>query len=95
MIAEVLGRSFYKLVNMGCVKGVKRATNAETEVIQQFVDDTFLFGESSIMEVEAWKMILHNYEESLGQEVIYDKSKIYFFNIEASLQRRIRKILDY
>ena len=66
MIAEVLGRSFYKLVDSGCIKGVKPATNVEVEVIQQFVDDTFLFGESSIMEAEAWKMILHNYEESSG-----------------------------
>ena len=66
MVAKVLGRPFYKLVSTGCVKGVKPATSAETEVIQQFVDDTFLFGESSVMEAEAWKMILHSYEESSG-----------------------------
>ena len=34
MIAEVLGRSFYKLVNIGYIKGVEPTTNAETEVIQ-------------------------------------------------------------
>lgn len=94
MGAKVLGRSFYKLADSSCIKGVKPATNAEVEVIQQFVDDTFLFGESSIMEAEAWKIILHNYEEILGQRVNYHKSKIYFFNTDPSLQRRIRKILD-
>ena len=66
MVAEVLGRSFYKLVSMDCVKGVEPATTTETKVIQKFVDDTFLFGESSVMEEEAWKMILHNYKEILG-----------------------------
>ena len=94
MIVEVLGRSFCKLVDTNCIKGVKPATSAEAEVIQQFVDDTFLFGESSIMEAEAWKMILHNYEESSGKKVNYLKSKIYFFSTELSLQKRIRKILD-
>ena len=94
MVAEVLGRSFYKLVKTNCVKGVKLATTTDTEVLQQFVDDTFLFGESSVIEAQSWKTILHNYEESLGQQVNYHKSKIYFFNTNASLQRRIRNILE-
>ncbi len=54
MVAEVLGRYFSKLVNVVCVKGIKLATTTDTEVLQQFVDDTFLFGESSIIEAEAW-----------------------------------------
>ena len=66
MVAEVLGRSFTKLVNTGCVKGIKPATSVDAEVLQQFVDDTFLFGESSIMEAEAWKNILKSYEDCLG-----------------------------
>ena len=88
-----MGRSFSKLVNIGCVKGIKPATTVDTEVLQQFVDDTFLFGESSIMEVEDWKSILCNYEESSGQQINYYKSKIYFFNTDTSLQRKIRNIL--
>ena len=64
MVVEVLGRSFSKLVNTSCVKGIKPTTTADTEVLQQFVDDTFLFGESSVMEAEAWKTILNNTEES-------------------------------
>ena len=93
MVVEVLGRSFSKLVNTGCVKGVKPATTADTKVLQKFVDDTFLFGESSVMEAKAWKTILRNYEESSCQQVNYHKSKIYFFNIDAPLQRRIWNIL--
>ena len=49
MVAEVLGRSFTKLVNTSCFKGIRPATSIETKVLQQFIDDTFLFGESSIM----------------------------------------------
>ena len=84
MVVKVLGRSFSKLVNIGCVKGVKPATIVDAEVLQQFLDDTFLFGESSVIEVEAWKTILCNYEESVGQQINYHKSKIYFFNTGAS-----------
>ena len=71
------------LVNTGCVKGIKPATSIETEVLQQFVDDTFLFRESSIMEVEVWKNILRNYEDISRQQINYSKSKIYFFNTDA------------
>ena len=42
-------------------------TTIDIEVLQQFVDDTFLFRESSIMDVEAWKSILQNYEDRSGQ----------------------------
>ena len=64
MVSKVLGRSLSKLVNKGCVKKVKPATTIDIDVLQQFVDDTFLFGESLVMEAEAWKTILRNYEES-------------------------------
>ena len=53
MVAKVLGRSFSKLVNKICVKGIKPTTTTDTKVLQQFVDDTFLFGESSIMEAKS------------------------------------------
>ena len=79
MVAKVLGHSFTKLVNTGYVKGIKHATSIDAEVLQQFVDDTFLFGESSIMEAEAWKNILKNYEDFSGQKINYFKSKVYFF----------------
>ena len=92
MVAEVLGRSFSKLVNTGCVKGIKPATAAETEVLQQFVDDTFLFGESFIMKAGVWKNILRNYEDNLGQQINYSKSKLYFFNTDDFMQRKIRNI---
>ena len=95
MVVEVLGRSVSKLANIGCVKGIKPATIADIEVLEKFVDDTFLFGESPIMEAKAWKSILHNYEESSGQKNNYYKSKIYFFNTDASIQRKIRNILGY
>lgn len=66
IVAEVMGRSFTKLVNTRCVKGIKPTTSVEAEVLQQFVDDTFIFGESSIMEAEAWKNSLRNYEDCSG-----------------------------
>lgn len=34
MVAEVLGRSFSKLVNIGCFKGIKPTTIVDTKVLQ-------------------------------------------------------------
>ena len=47
------------------------------------------------MEAEAWKSILRNYEDNSGQQINYSKSKLYFFNTDAFMQRKIRNILGY
>ena len=83
MVAKVLGCSFTKLVSIGYVKGIKHATSVEAKVLKQFVDDMFLFRESSIMEAKAWKSILKSYEDCSGQKINYFKRKLYFFNTNA------------
>ena len=48
MVAEVLGRSSCMLAELGDIEGIKPATTLPPKVIQKFIDNTFLFGESSI-----------------------------------------------
>lgn len=48
MVVKVLGREVCRLVVLGDLKGIQPATTLMLEVIQQFVDNTFLFGESLI-----------------------------------------------
>ena len=62
------------------------------EVIEKLVDDTFLFGESSIQEASAWMNLLTNYEDCLGQEINLVKSKIYLFNTSEVLQVKVKNI---
>ena len=61
--------------------------------IQQFVDETFLFGISSIHESREQKAILNSYEKILGQCINYQKRKVYFFNIDSSLRDKVARIL--
>ena len=50
MIVVVLGRSLFKLLVLRTLIGIKAATTIPSQVIQYLVDDTFLYGYSSVME---------------------------------------------
>ena len=76
MVAEVLGKLVCKLAALGDLKGIQLATALSLEVIQQFLDDTFLFGESSIQETRAWRNLHTNYEDYSGQQINLVKSKV-------------------
>ena len=79
MVAEVLGRSFLSLASLGYIKGIKVATSQPLEVIQKYLDDTFLFGCSSVVEVKCWEWLLDDYASISGQQISYDKRKDIFF----------------
>lgn len=53
MVAEVLGSLFLRKMEGGEIKGIKPTSTLLPEVIQQFVDDTFLSEESFVCEVRA------------------------------------------
>lgn len=52
MIAEVLGRNVVDLMINGRLQGFKATSTIPPSVIQQFVDDTFLFGKSSVIKAK-------------------------------------------
>lgn len=72
---------------------MKVVSTLPTVVMQQFVDDTFLFGQSSIIEAKEWKHLLEEYALASGQLINYNKSKIYFFNMDRNLQGKLMHIL--
>ncbi|XP_059073331.1 uncharacterized mitochondrial protein AtMg01250-like [Cryptomeria japonica] len=93
MIAEVLSRNVTHLVSNGRLQGFKVASTLPPSNIQQFMDDTFLFGKSSVMEAKGWKILLANYAKALEQCINYEKSNLFFFNTPNELQLRILSIL--
>ncbi|XP_057813460.2 uncharacterized protein LOC131027422 [Cryptomeria japonica] len=50
ILAEVLDSNFNSMVNKGALLGIKPASMVPPNVLQQFVDDTILFGISSVLE---------------------------------------------
>lgn len=95
MVVEVLGRSFLRKVDGGEIKGIELATSLLVEVIQHFVDDTFLSGDSLMSEARAQKHVLEIYVVNAGQKINLDKRKVFFFNTEPDIQRRVLNILGY
>ena len=83
MVAEVLERALLRKVERGEIKGIKLTTSLSVEVIQQFVDDTFLSGDSSILDARSCKHVPEIYVVNAGQKINLDKSKVYFFNTKS------------
>lgn len=82
MIAEVLSRNVTHLVTNGRLQGFKAASTLPHSNIQQFMDDTFLFGKSSVMEAKGWKILLADYAKASRQCINYEKSNLFFFNTQ-------------
>lgn len=57
------------------------------------MDDTILFGISSVIEAKGWKFFLNLYVEASGQHINYDKSNLNFFHTANKLQAKIHGIL--
>ncbi|XP_059066268.1 uncharacterized mitochondrial protein AtMg01250-like [Cryptomeria japonica] len=93
MVAKVLSRNFSHLIRNRKISGVKAASTLPPVVMQQFVDDTFLFGQSFVIEAKEWKHLLEDYALASGQIINYNKSKIYFFNMDRNLQGKLMQIL--
>ena len=92
-MAEVLSRNLVSLTNSSRIKGLKPTSQCPLQVIQQFVDETFLYKISSIHEAREWKDTLNHCALISGQCINYQKSKVYFFNIIASLREKVTNIL--
>lgn len=74
MVTNVLSRNISKLLSEESIKEVKPASSLEPTIIQQFVDDTILFGKASMVEARKWKSCLNNYAACSGQCIKYNKA---------------------
>lgn len=87
MIVEALGNNYFlDLMVNGRLQGFKVASTIPLFVIQKFVDDTFLYGKSSLIEAQHWKNLIFYYAFALGQCINYNRSNLFFFNTPIDLQ---------
>ncbi|XP_059070533.1 uncharacterized protein LOC131860174 [Cryptomeria japonica] len=93
MVAEVLSRNFSNLIRSNRISGVKATSTLPPMVMQQFVDDTFLFGLSSVIEAKEWKHLLEEYALASGQLINYCKKKVYLFYTDKILQGELIQFL--
>lgn len=93
MIVEVFGRNVVDLMVKGRLQGFNVASTIPPFVIQQFVDDTFLFGKSSMIEAKHLNNFLADYVSASGKCINYDKSNLFFFKTPLDLQTKILNIL--
>ena len=94
MVVENLGRSLLAMVARRKIMRVKLAMTLTLEALQQFVDDTFLYGFTSIREAKAQQKILNKYLNVLGNNINYQKCKFYFFTTNLALQKIIIKEIN-
>ena len=62
---------------------------------QQFVDDSIVMGEASVRNARDIKMALEDYGKASGQFINWNKSVIYFINVNVSRQNKIKKLIGY
>eukprot|EP00253_Pinus_taeda_P030933 PITA_30933 len=79
----------------GKIKGLKLTLNGDALTHQQFVDDTMLQGTPTVKEAKSFKQILNEFAMDAGTEVSLTKSKIFFFNIDIAIQRKLTRILGF
>lgn len=95
LMAESLGRLLNNAREQLSIQGIHITSGLEATTHQQFVDDTMLFGQSSLQESNAIKQILQTYSMVSGKEINTSKSNIFFFNTEEKLVDKICKILKF
>lgn len=77
-LAKFIRRNSITLVNNGALQGVKPASSNPPIILQQFFDDTILFGITLILESREWKTVLNYYAKTSGLQINYEKSNIFF-----------------
>ena len=60
----------------------------------QFAGDTCFFGVASRAEVSIIKKVLDDYSLASGQMVNWDKSEIFFFNMQVGTQRDLARFFE-
>ncbi|XP_059066524.1 uncharacterized mitochondrial protein AtMg01250-like [Cryptomeria japonica] len=71
ILVEVLASNLNFMVNRGALLGIKPASTMPPNVLQQFVNDTILFGISTVWEAMTWKSFLNSYAQASSQHINY------------------------
>ena len=92
-MAEGLGRYIKAAVLEGSLKGIPLHNLHLTPSHSQFVDDTLLMNTPTVREATKLTSILSDFSEASGLLLNLDKSKLYFFNMPASVQAHLSRLL--
>lgn len=71
---------------LGRIKDIKPASTLPPTMLQQFMDDTFFFGISSVVEAREWRSLLDHYTVASGQCIKYHRSVVFLFNMDLDIQ---------
>ena len=82
-----------KMVNMGDFVGLNLSSRALICSHQQFLDDSIVMGEALVRNARNIKRALEDYGQASGQIINWNKSVIYFINVNVSRQNKIKNIM--
>lgn len=89
-MAEALGRGIkYRRKVKGKIKRIAPSSRPSTVSHGQFVDDTSIMGQASVVEAKRFLNILSKYKKASQQPIKFDKSKLYFIHTPEARQRKI------
>lgn len=94
IMAEALGRSISHIRAEGKWKGIEVAPGIDKSTHNQFANDTLLFGATTRVEARCIKKLLNEYGLASGQNINWHKSKVFFLNVQLSLQTDLARILE-
>lgn len=87
---------FTKAVDQGVIKGLQVCPGAPKVHHLFFADDSFLFGEASMVECRNFQTLLKIYEQASSQRINLQKSSVAFSkNVAADVQSSLSSILGF
>eukprot|EP00253_Pinus_taeda_P010385 PITA_10385 len=95
LMMEGLGRAIKIAKAEGRIQGIKLTLHGAANTHQQFVDNKMLQGLPTVTEAKTIKQILNDFAMAASIEVSLNKSKVFFFNTDISIQRNITRILGF
>ena len=81
------------MVVKGDFVGLSPSSSALVCLHQQFVDDFIVMGEASVRNARNIKKALIDYGDATGQTINWNKSVIYFINVNEDRQSKIKRII--
>ncbi|KAM5578651.1 hypothetical protein ABKV19_008793 [Rosa sericea] len=94
LCAEGLSALITSSIQHGLINGIKMSPTAPVIHHLLFADDSFLFGEASVAECQAFKGILSLYAKASGQHINLQKSSVVFSgNVSLQMRNQLAGIL--
>ncbi|KAG9444362.1 hypothetical protein H6P81_015702 [Aristolochia fimbriata] len=82
LLFNIVGEGFTSIIKAALEVGWLRNTLPEEMLpVAQFADDTIVFGEGLVEQIEKWKAAIKLFELASGQRVNWDKTELFGFNL--------------